>query len=77
MSKTTNGYIKLKGYPKVSFHNNRGVDLCKSGEFDQGIAEFNQAIRIAPLEWVPYHNRANAFQSIDFTVCSIADFAIS
>ncbi len=47
-------YQKLKGDSQLCYHNNRGVEKCEAGEFDEGIAEFNQAIQLSPKLSVPY-----------------------
>ena len=70
-------YVKLSGHSELSKSNNLGVDKCKAGEFDAGIAQFNQAIRLFPNNRVLYINRAVAFQSIGFTLSSICDASAS
>lgn len=69
-------YIKLNDDSEISNMNNLGVDKCKAGEYDAGIAHFNQAIRLCPNNKVLYANRAIAFQSIDFPLSAIHDAAV-
>ncbi len=70
-------YQKLKGDPQLCYHNNRGIEKCEAGEFDEGIAEFNQAIQLSPKLSVPYFNRAIAFQSIGLSLSAAADIQMA
>ena len=59
--------------------NNLGVDKCKAGDYDTGIAHFNDAIRKFPDEFeikVLYTNRAIAFQDIGFPISATQDAAV-
>lgn len=69
-------YIKLDDDSEMSNMNNLGVDRCQAGEYDAGIAQFNQAIRLFPNTKVLYANRAIAFQAIDFPLSAINDAAV-
>ena len=69
-------YITLKGSSELSNENNLGVEKCKLGEFDAGIAHFNQAIRRFPNKRVLYANRAIAFQDMGFTLSAVHDAAV-
>ena len=69
-------YIKLSDDSELSKHNNLGVEKCKAGEYDAGIASFNQAIRLFPNKRVLYANRAIAFQDMGFTLSAINDASV-
>lgn len=80
MAIQTTKYIKLDDDSEISNMNNLGVDKCKAGEYDAGIAHFNQAIRLCQYDLlkakVLYDNRAIAFQSIDFQLSAIHDASV-
>ncbi len=70
-------YITLDGDSELSQYNNLGVQKCQTCEFDAGIAQFNQAIRLFPDAEVLYINRAVAFQGLGFTLSAIHDAAVA
>ena len=55
-------------------HNNKGVDLCAQGYFDEGIAEFGKALRENPNFPIAYINRGLAFANLKLEKACIVDF---
>ena len=69
-------YRLLEGFSEVAKFNNTGVTYCENGDFDQGIANFNYAIRLNPNLVEPYLNRSFAFDCVGLNLSSLLDLAI-
>jgi len=65
----------LKQYPGslVSF-SNRGMGYLERGETDKAVTDFNEAIRIEPRYFIPYHARGNARMVQGRPELAIADY---
>lgn len=57
---------------RCAIYNNRGWALllrASSGggqpDFERSLADFNEAIRLSPQQWQPYHNRATAYRALN------------
>src|SRR5580704_11378972 len=48
---------RLHGHDLVVEYNNRGNAFSAKGDYDRGIADYTEAIRLGPKEAVPYKNR--------------------
>ena len=49
---------RLHGYDLVIEYNNRGNAYSAKGDYDRGIADYTEAIRLGPKDAVPYKNVA-------------------
>jgi tetratricopeptide (TPR) repeat protein len=54
--------------------NNRGLEALNRGEYDKGIADFNEALRLNPTLAVAYYNRAEAWRNKGEYDRAIADY---
>ena len=70
-------YKKLPDSTEVGRYNNLGIKYCKNKQFDEGIANFNNAIRLNPDIPQLYINRSIAFTKLGFHYASLADLEIA
>ena len=56
-------YKKQAGDIPTVIHNNKGVDKCNSGNYQEAIAEFDEALRLDPKNLDAEYNKAIALIS--------------
>lgn len=69
-------YKKMIGSTKLVKYNNTGIEQCEQGDFDKGIANFNQAIGQDPRVSIPYFNRSIAFNKVGLYLSARADYEV-
>lgn len=73
---TTNGIINDKSLPQnAEAYYNSGVEYDKQGKFEQGIADYTEAIRINPQYAEAYCKRGTDYCSLQKYEQGIADYA--
>lgn len=63
--------------PLASIYTNRGRAYSESRLYDPAIADYNQAILLAPKLQAAYYNRGNAYRSKGLYDQAIADYTIA
>lgn len=55
-------------------YNKRGIAYCENGDYDRGIAQFNEAIALVPESVEVYYNRGTAYSDINELDLAIQDY---
>ncbi|RKU06266.1 hypothetical protein C6501_19320 [Candidatus Poribacteria bacterium] len=74
MNQLPNYRKKREEKTPADIHNNKGVDFCVQGKFDEGIAEFYKALRDNPNFPIAHFNRGLSFLNLRLEKSAIVDF---
>ena len=65
---------KYFGPPIAKHHTNRGWTYFRMGNYEQAIADYNQALQLDPDDGLIYRNRAEAYEAMGNKDQAIADY---
>jgi tetratricopeptide (TPR) repeat protein len=68
---------KLPGENLAVAYTNRGIALASLRQTKRALADFNEAIRLAPQSPFPYYNRANSYYDQKEYKQAIADYDVA
>src|SRR5215831_11397590 len=66
---------RYAGHDPAKLHYDRAVEYANKGDFDRAIADFSEAIRLAPNYAEAYYNRAHAYRAKKDNDRAIADYS--